>query len=74
MGTLRSVYPNALQLLLEKNLSSGETEADYESKISGVRKSTPELFGEFYEMLKGEPMDEKRKGVVEEVAKEVEEA
>ncbi len=74
MGTLRSVYPNVLQLLLEKNLTPEERTGNYESKISGNRKSTTELFAEFYEMLKGEPLDEKRLEVVREVAEEVEEA
>lgn len=70
MGTLRSVYPNVLQLLLEKRLV-GE-ERGYESSISFEKKSIAELFGEFYEMLKGEPLDEKRKQVVTEAAEEAE--
>lgn len=68
IGTLRSVYPNVLQILLEKRqLAEG---AEYESRIQGKRKSTVELFGEFYELLKGEPMDEKRRAVVAEAAAE----
>lgn len=70
IGTLRSAYPNVLQLLFEKNtVKEGQA---YESKIHSRRKSTPELFGEFYEMLKGEPMDDIRRMVVEEVAGEAE--
>lgn len=72
IGTLRSVYPNVLQILIEKKLITGSGE--YESKISRERKSTAELFGEFYEMLKGEPLDEKRRAVVEEAAEEAERA
>ena len=72
IGTLRSVYPNVLQLLLEKRMLREEKE--YESSISCERKSTAELFGEFYEMLKGEPLDERRLAVVEETAKEAERA
>lgn len=72
IGTLRSVYPNVLQILLEKNQVSENIE--YESRIHSVKKSTAQLFGEFYEMLKGEPLDEKRLAVVEEVALEAEEA
>ncbi len=72
IGTLRSVYPNVLQLLLEKKMLREEKE--YESSISCERKSTAELFGEFYEMLKGEPLDERRLAVVEEAAKEAERA
>ena len=70
IGTLRSVYPNVLQLVPEKNIPQADEE--YESKIQGQQKSTAELFGEFFRMLKGEPMDDKRKAVVEEIAKEAE--
>lgn len=66
MGTLRSVYPNVLQIIMEKNLQADE--GDYESRLVGQRKGTAELFGEFYELLKGEPMDEKRREIVEAVA------
>lgn len=66
IGTLRSVYPNVLQILLEKNQIDAEYE--YESRIHTVKKSTVELFSEFYEMLKGEPLDEVRKAVVTEAA------
>ncbi len=71
IGTLRSVYPNVLQILLEKNQVSADLE--YESSIRRVKKSTAKLFGEFYEMLKGESLDEKRLAIVKEVALEAEE-
>lgn len=71
IGTLRSVYPNVLQILLEKNKVAEGKDAEYESKLASTRKSTQELFVEFYEMLKGEAMDEKRRGVVEEIAEAV---
>lgn len=70
IGTLRSVYPNVLQILLEKNQINAE--AEYEPGIHSVKRSTVELFGEFYEMLKGEPLDEKRLTIVREVAEEAE--
>lgn len=73
IGTLRSVYPNVLQILLEKNILPEGREAEYESRIHGKQKSTTELFAEFYEILKGEPLDEKRRAVVEEVATEAKE-
>lgn len=66
IGTLRSVYPNVLQILLQKNQI--DVELEYESSIHSVKKSTVELFSEFYEMLKGEPMDEIRQAVVQEAA------
>lgn len=71
MGTLRSVYPNVLQLLFEKNQK--DTEEGFESRLYTAKKSTAELFSEFYEMLKGEALDEKRKAAVEDAAKEAEE-
>lgn len=70
MSTLRSVYPNALQIILEKRKLDENLE--YESRLCGKRKSTTELFAEFYEMLRGEEMDAKRNAVVEEAAEEAE--
>lgn len=69
IGILRSVYPNVLQILLEKNQIDAGSE--YESRIHTVRKSTVELFSEFYEMLKGTPLDETRQMVVREAAEDV---
>ena len=70
MGTLRSVYPNVLQILLEKHVEDDLEE--YESKLSGERKSTGQLFADFYEMLRGEPLDAIRKAYVEEAVREAE--
>lgn len=68
IGTLRSVYPNIMQIVLEKNeQKSGET-GQRAAQIS--RKSTLELFEEFFELLRGEKMDEARR---EEVRKALEE-
>lgn len=66
MATLRSVYPNVLLILLQKNLEQEHLE--YESRLTGVKKNTAELFADFYEMLKGEPLDEKKRSLVEEAA------
>lgn len=70
IGTLRSVYPNVLHIILEKNVK--EYEGEYQGMAPMERKSTAELFGEFYEMLKGEPLGEKRLEVVQAVAEEAE--
>ena len=70
MGTLRSVYPNVLQIIMEKNCV--DEDGVYESRMIGERKSTSALFGEFYEMLKGEPMDERRLEIVKEAADKAE--
>lgn len=69
IGTLRSVYPNVLQILLEKNLPKDEL-AEYESRLIHPDKGIAELFAEFYELLKGEPLDDKRKSVVEEAVRD----
>lgn len=66
MAALRGVYPNVLQILPEKNQDNQNMV--YESRIKNVKKSTAELFSGFYEMLKGEPLDEKRRAIVEEAA------
>ena len=68
IGTLRSVYPNVLQILLEKNYNVSEE--SYESKLSGERKSTVDLFAEFYEMLTGSELDEKQRETVKQAAQE----
>lgn len=73
IGTLRSAYPNVLQIILEKNMMSNGEGTEYESKLVSTRRSTSELFAEFYEMLKGEAMDEKRRAVVDEIAEKLEE-
>lgn len=70
ISTLRSVYPNVLQILLEKNL--GQEQGEYEVRLQTVRKSTEELFSEFYEMLKGEEPDDKRRQIIQEAAKAAE--
>lgn len=71
MGTLRSVYPNVLQLVLEKN--QGVLGEDYESRLSGGRKDIVELFGDFYTLLRGEPMDDIRQEIVKKAAEEAKE-
>ena len=70
MGTLRSAYPNVLFIRMEKNEENLAEE--YVSRLSGQRKSTVQLFGEFYEMLKGEPLDDKRLQIAKEAAEEAE--
>ena len=71
IGSLRSVYPNTMQIVLEKRLQEGSTPL-----LRGAQskaKTMEELFGSFYEALAGEPMDEARAKVVREITLEVEE-
>lgn len=68
IGTLRSVYPNIMQIVLEKNEQKSGEMGQRAVQIS--QKSTLELFEEFFELLRGEKMDEARR---EEVRKALEE-
>jgi exonuclease SbcD len=68
IGTLRSVYPNVMQIILEKNEKKITGTGEKAKQIS--QKSTLELFEEFYELLRGEKMDDARR---EEVRKALEE-
>ncbi|TCL60631.1 exodeoxyribonuclease I subunit D [Kineothrix alysoides] len=70
IGTLRSVYPNIMQIVLMKNESRGNPE--YESKAAEKRKSIPELFAGFYQMVRNEEPDEERMEIILETAKETE--
>lgn len=70
IGTLRSVYLNVLNLLLEKNLQ--EADEAYETRLTGKRKTAGELFGEFYQLLREEPLEGRRLEIVKEVAAECE--
>lgn len=70
IGTLRSVYPNVLHIIIEKNVR--EHTGEYQGIAPMEKKSTTELFTEFYEMLKGEKMDDKRLEVVQEIADDAE--
>lgn len=64
IGTLRCVYPNIMQLQLLKN--EEKDAGEYETKLNIRRKSAMELFSEFYELVKQEPMDERRTAIVRE--------
>lgn len=70
MSSIRSVYPNAMQIVMKKHLR--EREETFSLGLSTTHQSTEELFLGFYEMLKGEPMDEVRRQIVREVAEEAE--
>lgn len=62
IGTLRSVYPNVMQIQLAKNEQRSDTL--YETKLNVQGKTTMELFKEFYELVKEEPLDERREQIV----------
>ncbi len=64
IGTLRSVYPNTLQILIERNVAPDVEQM--ESRLRGSRRSTEELFADFYEMLTGEALSERQRQIVRE--------
>lgn len=68
IGTMRSVYPNIMQIILSKNEKRAEEE--YVTCLEERKKSIPELFQRFYTMIRGEGPDEQRMELIEEVAKE----
>lgn len=78
-GTLRSVYPNLMQIVLAKNeekwlewnedQGSGQEAGFWPEK----RRSIHELFSDFYRLVRQEEPDEERKRVIEEAAREAEE-
>lgn len=70
MGTLRSVYPNVMQIVFERK-ENRQTE-EYRPQAFMAEKTTGELFAQFYELLRGEPMDERRARFVRQVEKELE--
>lgn len=70
IGTLRSVYPNIMQIVLMKNESRGNSE--YESNAVEKRKSIPELFAGFYQMVRNEEPGEERMEIILKTAKETE--
>ncbi|MBQ8184206.1 MAG: exonuclease SbcCD subunit D [Lachnospiraceae bacterium] len=66
MGQLRSVYPNVMQMILQKNQNR---ELEYSRvHVQEQKKSLPELYEEFFEDVTGRELDENRRQVVLDVA------
>lgn len=70
IGTLRTVYPNIMQIVLAKN--EQRMEPEYISRLEEKRKSIPQLFKSFYELVREECPDEERMKVIREAAAEAE--
>ena len=69
IGTLRSVYPNIMQIVREEKKEKTSVTAGSFS----VGKREPEaLFEEFYETVRGEKLADKGKELIEEVVKKLE--
>jgi exonuclease SbcD len=69
IGTLRSVYPNVMQLILEKNIRTERELIQVDEKIKN--RSTLEIYSEFFETVTGRAFDEKRKEVIQTALEEV---
>lgn len=70
IGTLRGVYPNVMQIVLEKNVK--DTAQEWDGYVGTAGKTTEELFVDFYELLRGEKPDETRLEIIRQVAEELE--
>ena len=64
------MYPNILQILLSKN--GEKTGGEYKAGQEERRKDIPELFREFYGLVRGEEPDGRRMELIREAAKEAE--
>lgn len=69
IGMLRSVYPNIMQLVFEKR--EKESDGEYSVIESVEKKSTEELFEDFYYLIREKEMDDARKSVIRDVIKDL---
>jgi len=69
MGTLNTVYPNVMQIVLEKR--EKEIAGSFEWMKDARFKNPMELFEDFYTQIRGEEMDETYRGIIQDVVKEV---
>lgn len=74
IGTLRSIYPNIMQIVREEVLRSGAAE---QTAVSGRRllaekKDTRALFAAFYREVRGEELGTEKEALITELIKEIE--
>lgn len=70
IGSLRSVYPNTMQIVLEKRQTQG-TVPVWKGAENRAR-SLESIFGSFYESLSGETLDAEKMAIIKELAKKAE--
>lgn len=70
METLRSVYPNIMQIVIEKYVKEPVGAVNTRIEFSKIR--TEELFAQFYEMVSGQPMDAEREKIVAKTVEAIE--
>ncbi len=69
IGTLRSVYPNIMQIVREEK----ETEAVFDKSSLVIQKKNPlALFEDFYQLVREEEMSEEEKKIIMQVVKRAE--
>ena len=75
IGTLRSVYPNIMQLVREEDelTDSGAVRMENREAIATVRKDALTMFEEFYLQVREEVLQAEGKQIVAELVKELEE-
>lgn len=69
MGQLRAVYPNIMQLVLEKNIHSEDALQFNSAKTA--KRTTKDLFEEFYEAVMEQKLTENQMTVVEQIIEEI---
>lgn len=69
IGTLRTVYPNVMQLIFEKK--EKESAGEFTIVDTVVKKTAEELFEDFYGLIREKGMDEARKNVIQDIIKEL---
>ncbi len=69
MEQLRAVYPNMMQLLIEKNMGGEETLPFVSAKTA--KRTTKELFEEFYESVMEKKLEENQLEVIEQVIEQI---
>lgn len=74
IGTLRSVYPNIMQIVREEVLKSGTEEQTevFGRRLLAEKKDTKALFAAFYREVKGEELGKEKEALITELIKEIE--
>lgn len=69
MGTLRTVYPNVMQIIFEKR--EKEAAGDFTVSEKTAAKTPDAVVEDFYMLLREKEMDEERKKVIKDIVKEL---
>lgn len=73
IGTIRSKYPNVMQIVREETGRNMNEGAEIKSRVMAKKKGAIELFEAFYEEVRGEELSEERKRIMTDMIKELEE-